>query len=138
MRGGPFFIGLFGAGLIGNAASMLLVMTILRADPVTGGFRGDGAFWSLFVVGQIPGLLATAALMARRLHDLGKSAIWAIAFFAYFGVSASTALAWPNLSDAVAIALMLPVFAMVIWLIVTPGDPEANGYGAAPTSSKAN
>lgn len=72
--------------------------------------------------------------MARRLHDLGKSAIWVVPFFAYFMAVGLIARTWPNINDTwLSAVLMFPAFATLIWLFVTPGDPEDNRFGPPPT-----
>lgn len=133
IRGGQFLVGLFGASLLGGLGSFVLVATLLDPDPARGLYRSDAEFWRVFMVGQIPGIVATAALIARRLHDVGKSAILAIPFFAYIAALSLAALGWPNINNTwLSAVLQLPIFAMLIWLFIAPGDPGDNRFGPAP------
>ena len=84
--------------------------------------------WSL---GQLPGWIATASLMARRLHDLGRSAAWLVPIFAYVGVLQFVALMWPGINNTwMAFVLILPMLVATLWLIGAPGEKHDNRFGA--------
>ena len=99
IRRGQLIVWSFGVGLLSTLASMALVFAFLPRDPVLGGWPADARFWSIWSLGQLPGWVAIASLMARRLHDLGKSAVWLIPIFAYFAVLQLVVFTWPGINN---------------------------------------
>jgi uncharacterized membrane protein YhaH (DUF805 family) len=107
-----------------------LLFALVTQNPVSGGWVGDARFWSVWSVGQLPGSISIASLMARRLHDLGKSAIWLIPIFAYYAMICLVAFLWPEINDTgMALPLVLPMFVVAFWLIGAPGEKRDNRFG---------
>jgi uncharacterized membrane protein YhaH (DUF805 family) len=72
--------------------------------------------------------------MARRLHDLGKSAIWLIPIFAYIAVLQLVVFMWPGINNTwMAFVLILPMLIVTFWLIGAPGEKHDNRFGAVTT-----
>lgn len=135
IRGGQFLVWTFGVSFLSTLASMALVQAFIPRDPISGGWPADTKFWTVWSAGQLPGWIAIASLVARRLHDLGRSAIWLLPALAYAAVVKLATLAWPDFYNSpLALAISLPWLAAVIWLIAAPGEPQENRYGAPPTS----
>ena len=114
----PFFIRSIYLG-IGTAA--VVVMTV----PL---FAGGGVWWWLGLGVVVASLaffaLSSVSLIVRRLHDLGLSgyhAIW---------VGAAEA-GWSVLSSAPprVMFLSLPLGAISLWLLLWPGNRDANRFG---------
>ncbi len=71
--------------------------------------------------------ISTVSLTVRRLHDLGLSgyhAIWVVAADA-----ASEVLSHGSTK---AVLFSLPLAAIGLWLMVWPGNKDANRFGAVP------
>jgi uncharacterized membrane protein YhaH (DUF805 family) len=134
IRGGQLIVWSFGVGLLSTLASMALVLAFLPRDPVLGGWPADAKFWSIWSLGQFPGWVATASLMARRLHDLGKSAIWLVPIFAYIAVLQLVVFMWPGINNTwMAFVLILPTLIVTLWLIGAPGEKHDNRFGPETT-----
>ena len=101
-----FLIGVFTAhaGSIGGL--------VIGAIMVAAG--GAGALW----IG--------VALMVKRLHDIGLSGLHAVWIVVLLGSPA-----WYGETDVGRI-LMVAAFAAVAWLLLTPGQGDANTYGPVP------
>lgn len=113
---------------------MALVFAFLPRDPVLGGWPADAKFWSIWSLGQLPGWAATASLMARRLHDLGKSAIWLVPIFAYIAVLQLVVFMWPGINNTwMAFVLILPMLIVTLWMIGAPGEKHDNRFGPVTT-----
>lgn len=69
IRGGQFFVGLLGASLISGLALFVLMTALVYFDPTRGPYRSDDEFSLVILAGQIPGLVAMAALMAADSDD---------------------------------------------------------------------
>jgi uncharacterized membrane protein YhaH (DUF805 family) len=118
-----------GVGVVSTLVSMALVFAFV--PQVLGGWAADAKFWSVWSLGQLPAWAATTSLMARRLHDLGKSAVWLIPMYAYFS---ALIFVWPGINNMwMAFVLILPMFIVVPWLIGAPGDKHDNRFGAVTT-----
>lgn len=134
IRGGQLIVWSFGVGLLSTLASMALVFAFLPRDPVLGGWPADAKFWSIWSLGQLPGWVATASLMARRLHDLGKSAIWLVPIFAYIAVLQLVVFMWPGINNPwMAFVLILPMLIVTLWMIGAPGEKHDNRFGPVTT-----
>ncbi|MBL8558293.1 MAG: DUF805 domain-containing protein [Hyphomonadaceae bacterium] len=134
IRGGQFFFWLFGASLIASAGSMVLTQTLIPIDPESGGRLADSTFWVLWWAGQLPGTIAIASLLARRLHDLGYSARWLMPAGAYVFLAVLASTRWDMTNTLLGAAISIPVVAAMICLLVAPGEPRENRYGPAPTA----
>lgn len=135
IRGGQLLVWSFAVGILSTLASMALVMAFIPRDPVLGGWPGDSKFWLVWSMGQLPSWVATASLMARRLHDLGRSAAWLIPFFAYGAIVGFVGLTWPGINNTwVAFVIISPALIAVLWLVGAPGDRHDNRYGPVPTT----
>jgi uncharacterized membrane protein YhaH (DUF805 family) len=91
-------------GLLPNALLFLCLMVAMTGGGSTG--PGLTVALGLFAVGA----LAAGVLMGvRRLHDLGRK-------------------------GSLAAGLLIPAVNVIVglWLLVAPGDPDANRYGQAP------
>lgn len=131
IRGGQFIVGSVGVALLSTLASMALVLALVPRDPVLGGWPDDARFWSVWSLGELPGWIATAALAARRLHDLGRSALWLIPIFVYGAVLQLVFFMWPGINNTwIAFVAILPMLAITLWLIVAPGERHDNRFGA--------
>ena len=77
-----------------------------------------------------------AIVAIPRLHDMGKSAWWvAGVFVAELAIIAGAFLALPMDSALlVSFGFELILVALMIWIGVIPGDPNANRFGDAPAS----
>lgn len=136
IRGGQFIVWTFGVGSLSTLASMALVDAFIPRDPILGGWPADAKFWSIWSLGQLPGFVSTASLAARRLHDLGKSAVWLIPFFAYIAVLYLADFMWPDFKDTwMALILALPTLIVVLWLIGAPGEKHDNRFGPVTTNN---
>jgi uncharacterized membrane protein YhaH (DUF805 family) len=134
IRGGQLIVWSFGVGLLTTLASMALVFAFVPRDPVLGGWPADAKFWSVWSLGQLPGWVATASLMARRLHDLGKSATWLIPIFVYVAVPQLVVFMWPGINNTwMAVLLVVPMLIVTLWLIGAPGEKHDNRFGALTT-----
>ena len=130
IRGGQLIVWSFGIGFLSTLASMALVFAFVPRDPVLGGWHADARFWSVWSLGQLPGLIATASLVARRLHDLGRSAVWLIPIFVYLAVIQLVVFLWPGVNTTwMAFVLILPMLVVTLWLIAAPGDKHDNRFG---------
>jgi uncharacterized membrane protein YhaH (DUF805 family) len=130
IRGGQLIVWSFGVGLLSTLASMALLFAFVPRDPVLGGWPGDAKFWTVWSLGQLPGWVATASLMARRLHDLGKSAVWLIPIFAYTIVLQLVVFVWPDINNTwIVFVLILPMLLVTLWMIGAPGEKHDNRFG---------
>ena len=135
IRGGQLIVWSFGAGLLSTLVSLALLLAFIPRDPVLGGWPADARFWSVWSVGQLPGLVATASLMARRLHDVGRTAVWLVPIFAYVAALYVVGFTWPSINNTwVALVLMLPILVVTLWLIGAPGEKHDNRFGTVTTS----
>ena len=73
-------------------------------------------------------LLPTLAITSRRLHDIGKSGWWQLAWYIIHALPAVIAADYPLLPPAV--TLCVGIWA-IIWL-AKPGQPGANDFGPDP------
>ena len=135
IRGGQLIIWSFGVGLLSTLASTALVFAFVPRDPILGGWPADARFWSIWSLGQLPGWVATASLMARRLHDLGKSAVWLIPIFAYIAALQLVVFTWPGINNTwMEFVLILPMLIVTLWLIGAPGEKHDNRFGPVTTN----
>lgn len=134
IRGGQLLVLAFAVELFATLLMMALVFTFLDRDPGTGAWRGDETFYLAVAVSHVPAWAAMASLVARRLHDLGLSASWMCAVFAYVGLLCLFEFAWGNsLNNTwLGAALAAPIFVAAIWLVAAPGERGDNRYGSAP------
>jgi len=133
IRGGQFIVGSLGAALLSTLASMMLLFAFVPVDPILGGWPDDVKFWSVWTLGQLPGWVATSSLTARRLHDLGKSAIWLIPIFAYVAALQLALFIWPGIDGTwVALVLISPILMVGLWLFSAAGENHDNRFGAMP------
>jgi uncharacterized membrane protein YhaH (DUF805 family) len=121
-----------GVGSLTLLTSMALV-AFVPSSLVFGGLPADPRFWTAWSLGQLPGWLAQSSLTARRLHDLGKSAVWLFPIFAYLGVLQFIFFMWPDINNTWIALLMLPMFGVILWLIGAPGEIHDNRFGAVTT-----
>jgi uncharacterized membrane protein YhaH (DUF805 family) len=132
IRGGQLLVSAFGVGILSTLLSMALTFAFVPQEP-SGGWIADERFLLTWFIGQIPGLISTYALAARRLHDLGYSAIWLIPGSAYAAAIQVAAIVWPSISnDGRTFVFILPILAASILLIAAPGQQHANRYGPPP------
>ena len=89
---------------------------------------GLAAFASLFPPFILAILLPTLAVTSRRLHDIGKSGWWQLAWHTAWVLTRVLAAGDPLLPPAV--TLCVGIWA-IIWL-AEPGEPGANDFGPAP------
>jgi uncharacterized membrane protein YhaH (DUF805 family) len=107
-------------------AGLLLALTAFY-DTVTEGPMKLLTFWFVY-----PALLASGAcVIAKRLHDRGRSGWWAAL------VLTALIFAWPN-SNGARVLLAAPV---LIWALVElgllPGETGANRFGQRPAEEAA-
>lgn len=130
IRGGQLLGWSFGVSGLSSLASIALVMAFVPQDPVHGGWYGDARFWSFWYLGQLPGAISSSSLTARRLHDLGSSALWLIPILVYGALLHVVALIWPDIDGTwVVFVLALPLIVVLFWLIGAPGDKHDNRFG---------
>ncbi|PZO55680.1 MAG: hypothetical protein DCF16_02075 [Alphaproteobacteria bacterium] len=121
--------------VLSTILSMALALAILRPDPVLGGYPADARFLLVWFIGQLPGIASTASLIGRRLHDFGHSAAWVIPILGYAVVLATVSIRWPQFShNWIALLLIAPWLALVLWLYTGSGNRGDNRYGAVPPS----
>jgi uncharacterized membrane protein YhaH (DUF805 family) len=91
---------------------------------------GRALWWAGILVVALAGaviVIASIALTVRRLHDLnlsGYHAIWVVAADA-----ASEVLSYGSTK---AILFGLPLAAIGLWLMFSPGGKQTNRFGAVP------
>jgi uncharacterized membrane protein YhaH (DUF805 family) len=114
---------------------MTLVFTLIPRDPVLGGWPADAKFLSILYITSLPSGISTASLAGRRLHDLGRSAVWLFAIFPYVGILQFIDFMWPGIKGTWAhVFLALPMLVVILWLISAPGDKHDNRFGAVTES----
>src|SRR5689334_20562399 len=119
--------GLIVVNFFATALGMALLFALLR--PGAGrGFADTPQFWWLYMAPQLPASIATTSLLARRIHDLGFSAKWLVPFFVGCAIVALVGAQWPSTSMALAVAL--PLDAILLWLLAWPGQMQPNKYGS--------
>lgn len=133
ITGRQLFVWTFGVGIVTTLASMFLIFTLLR-DQISRGFVADSGFWALWYAGQLPGMISSASLVARRLHDLGHSARWLIPAAAYFAAVGVASQKWDLTNTWPGFAIAVSWVAATIWLFVAPGERRENHYGPAPAT----
>lgn len=111
----------------------MFVLLPLVGETSGGGYLVSGA--DLFVV-RLPGLLLLpfqASMIARRVHDHGRSA-WLLAALAAVMIGGSWVFDLTGLRDtAFEMVAALPISLVSFWLLLAPGDTAANAYGPPPS-----
>lgn len=132
IRRGQFVVYSFLFGLLSTILSMVLISSVLQPD-ADGGYPGDARFHMLRSLGEFLGWVVSAPLAARRLHDIGRSAVWVVPIYAYNMLVLFAFFTWPGIGNTWGmLVLILPNLIPAIWLFGTPGDPRENRYGPAP------
>lgn len=127
-RGGQdwahLFFSSFGRiGRIPFAGGLLLVLALFAAfDLHSAGWVRTVSAWAVFTMLLFSG----CCLLAKRLHDRGRSGWWAGAIWIAF------LAAWPHAEGPFGPAGAVVLAVAAVDLLLLPGQREANRFGPAP------
>lgn len=117
----------------------IISLVLARLDSAFGlaghGVIGDGPINDIY---QILIFVPSMAVGARRLHDIGRSGWWQLAFLVptlLVGIGAAEATQGSPITLFIGLATFV---AILIWLIVwwaSPGKPERNKWGMSPNQA---
>jgi len=123
-------LGIYGLGIVATIGMFILFPLI--GVPSGGGYlMSQTAMWAIY----LPSLVVApfqASMLARRVHDHGKSARVLLIGLALFLVGILI-VELPAIRDtALEIVIALPIVLGFFWLILAPGDAAENAYGPPP------
>jgi len=126
---------LIGAGALATMIVLALVFAVVsptmeRAEAL---MRGATPFVTLLTV--MPASIYTGAVLGvKRLHDMGRTGRWMIAYYACYAACLGTnfvAISMPAFG-LVSLALGAISALALLALVVLPGTKDANRYGPVP------
>lgn len=121
----------FGAFIVGNYLLVNATKLVVAAGPV---WLADAV--ALISAGFFAGLiLPMSALVARRLQDTGRAAIWTLlptAAITFVSVSERLVIGQGYGPLIPVFLLCAPVFIWFFWWLARPGEVGENRFGPAP------
>jgi uncharacterized membrane protein YhaH (DUF805 family) len=125
-----FLLGVYSLAIAGTVA--LFVFLPLVAPPAPGGgYIATREVWALVWTLQTIPAPFQASMAVRRVHDLGLSAVWVLAWFALVVIILifETQNSFHPLFE---ILILMPLIVAAFALVFTAGQPQANRFGPPP------